>query len=188
MTLRWFLGMAESAFFPLVIYYQTTFYRRGELARRLALFYAAQSIASAFGGLLAFGVFHIKSGGLTPWRYLFIIEGSCTILFSFFAYWYLPHSAADAKFLNDEEKKLAFYRMQIDSSSVVNEKFNLKDSLKIFKHWTSWLILGIEICLGVPLQSVQLFLPQIIARLKYDRVKTNLYTVAPNVSARPRVA
>lgn len=35
MTLRWFLGMAESAFFPLVIYYQTTFYRRGELARRL---------------------------------------------------------------------------------------------------------------------------------------------------------
>jgi MFS family permease len=24
MTLRWFLGMAESAFFPLVIYYQTT--------------------------------------------------------------------------------------------------------------------------------------------------------------------
>jgi len=24
MTLRWFLGMSESAFFPLVIYYQTT--------------------------------------------------------------------------------------------------------------------------------------------------------------------
>lgn len=24
MALRWFLGMAESAFFPLVIYYQTT--------------------------------------------------------------------------------------------------------------------------------------------------------------------
>src|SRR5271154_6777105 len=25
MTIRWFLGMAESAFFPLVIYYQTTY-------------------------------------------------------------------------------------------------------------------------------------------------------------------
>ena len=25
MTLRWFLGMSESAFFPLVIYYQTTY-------------------------------------------------------------------------------------------------------------------------------------------------------------------
>ena len=72
--------------------------------------------------------------------------------------------------------------MQTDSSSIVNEKFNLKDSLTIFKQPTSWLILGIEICLGVPLQSVQLFLPQIISRLGYDTVKTNLYTVAPNVS------
>lgn len=49
LCIRWFLGMFESAFFPLVIYYQTTFYRRGELARRLAIFYAASSIASAFG-------------------------------------------------------------------------------------------------------------------------------------------
>lgn len=57
MALRWILGMSESAFFPLVIYYLTTFYRRGELARRLALFYAASNIANAFSGLLAFGVF-----------------------------------------------------------------------------------------------------------------------------------
>lgn len=182
LALRWFLGMAESAFFPLVIYYQTTFYRRGELARRLALFYAAQSIASAFGGLLSYGVFQIHSGSLKNWRYLFIIEGSCTILFSIFSFWYLPHSAADASFLNEEEKKLAFYRMQIDSSSIVNEKFDLKESFKIFKHPTSWAILAIEICLGVPLQSVTLFLPQIVSRLGYSTVKTNLYTVAPNIS------
>ncbi|CAF9917914.1 MAG: hypothetical protein HETSPECPRED_003623 [Heterodermia speciosa] len=182
MTLRWFLGMSESAFFPLVIYYQTTFYRRGELARRLALFYAAQSIASAFSGLLAFGVFHIHTGSLASWRYLFVIEGSCTILFSFFAYAYLPQSASTARFLTEPEKALAHYRMRIDSSSVVNEKFNLRDSFKIFGHWTSWLILAIEICLGVPLQSVQLFLPQIVARLGFDTVKTNLYTVAPNIS------
>lgn len=75
MAIRWFLGMSESAFFPLVIYYQTTFYRRGELARRLAIFYAASSIASAFGGLLSYGVFQINSGGLADWRYLFVIEG-----------------------------------------------------------------------------------------------------------------
>lgn len=142
MAIRWFLGMTESAFFPLVIYYQTTFYRRGELARRLALFYAAQSIASAFGGLLAFGVFQIKSGSLANWRYLFVVEGSCTVAFSFFAYWYLPFSAVDASFLTEDEKKVAFYRIQVDSSAVVNEKFNLREALKIFRHPTSWMILG----------------------------------------------
>ncbi|KAL8711187.1 MAG: hypothetical protein Q9220_004332 [cf. Caloplaca sp. 1 TL-2023] len=158
------------------------FYRRGELARRLALFYAAQSIASAFGGLLAFGVFQIKSGSLADWRYLFIIEGCCTVCFSAFAFWYLPRSSSEASFLSQQEKELAYYRMQIDSSSVVNEKFDFRESFKIFKHPTSWMILCIEICLGVPLQSVQLFLPQIIGRLGYSTVKTNLYTVAPNVS------
>lgn len=181
-AVRWFLGMSESAFFPLVIYYQTTFYRRGELARRLAIFYAAQSIASAFGGLLAYGVFHITTGSLASWRYLFVIEGACTVLFSFFAFWYLPQSASTASFFNDAEKTLATERMKLDSSAVVNEEFRLKDGLQIFKHWTSWAIIGIEICLGVPLQSVSLFLPQIIGKLGYDAVKTNLYTVAPNVS------
>lgn len=69
-ALRWFLGMAESAFFPLVIYYQTQFYRRGELARRLAIFYAASNIAGAFGGLLAYGTFQIEGGSLPSWKYV----------------------------------------------------------------------------------------------------------------------
>ena len=118
------------------------FYRRGELARRLALFYAAQSIASAFGGLLAFGVFQIHSGSLDNWRYLFLIEGLCTIAFGIFSFFYLPYNAESCRFFNPEEKKLAHYRIQVDSSSVVNEKFNFKDSMKIFKHPTSWVILG----------------------------------------------
>lgn len=180
MTLRWFLGMSESAFFPLVIYYLTTFYRRGELARRLAIFYAASNIANAFSGLLAFGVFQIESH-IEGWRYLFIIEGSFTVLFAFVAYFYLPKSASEAHFLNAEERKLAYTRMQIDSSSVVNEKFNLRDALQIFKMPATYGFLGIEICLGVPLQSVALFLPQIVQRLGYSPVKTNLYTVAPNI-------
>jgi hypothetical protein len=110
------------------------------------------------------------------WRYLFIIEGSASVLFSAFAFWYLPRSSAEAKFLGEEEKALAFHRMQVDSSSVVQEKFNLKDSLKIFTYPTTYCFLMIEICLGVPIQSVALFMPQIIQRLGYGTVKTNLYT------------
>lgn len=176
------LGFSESAFFPLVIYYLTTFYRRGELARRLAIFYAASNMANAFSGLLAFGVFRIKNTHLYSWRYLFLIEGSLTFLFAIFAFFYLPANASSARFLNEEEKKLAYHRIQVDSSSVVNEKFDLKESLKIFNQPTTYAFLAIEICLGVPLQSVSLFLPQIVARLGYSTVKTNLYTVAPNIS------
>lgn len=181
-ALRWFLGMAEGAFFPLVIYYLTTFYRRGELARRLALFYAASNIANAFSGLLAFGVFQIQHPAFAAWRYLFIIEGSLSVVFAAFAFWYLPKSAATAKFLSVEEKELAFFRIQTDSSSIVAEEFNLRESLQIFRYPSTFAFLAIEMCLGVPLQSVNLFLPQIVAALKYSTVKTNLYTVAPNIT------
>ncbi|QKX56859.1 uncharacterized protein TRUGW13939_03966 [Talaromyces rugulosus] len=181
-ALRWFLGMSEAAFFPLVIYYQTTFYRRGELARRLAIFYAASNIANAFSGLLAFGVFQIKNSTLDGWRYLFLIEGSFTVVFSAFAFFYLPKSPQEARFLNEEEKQLAFHRIQVDSSAVVNEEFNLRHALGILKRPTTYAFLAIEICLGVPLQGVALFLPQIVSRLGYPTVKTNLYTVAPNVT------
>jgi hypothetical protein len=53
--------------------------------------------------------------------------------------------------------------MQLDSSAVVDEKINIRESLTIFKHGTTWAILAIQICLGVPQQSVQLFLPFIIS-------------------------
>ncbi|GMF70324.1 unnamed protein product [Aspergillus oryzae] len=181
-ALRWFLGMSEAAFFPLVIYYLTTFYRRGELARRLAIFYAASNIANAFSGLIAFGVFQIKNSSIPNWRYLFIIEGGVTVLFSIFAFWYLPRSAAEAKFLSDDEKALALHRIQVDSSAVVNEEFRFREALGIFKHPSTYVWLCIEICLGVPIQGVALFLPQIVQRLGYSTVKTNLYTVAPNVT------
>lgn len=182
LALRWFLGMAEGAFFPLVIYYLTTFYRRGELARRLAVFYAASNIANAFSGLLSFGVFQIRGAALEAWRYLFLIEGSASVAFAFFAFWYLPKSAGEAAFLSPEEKALAHHRIQVDSSSVVEEKFVLRDALQIFRYPSTYAFLAIEVCLGVPLQSVSLFLPQIVGALNYSTVKTNLYTVAPNVT------
>jgi len=86
-------------------------------------------------------------------------------------------SAGKARFLSPEEKELAFHRIQVDSSSIVDEEFNLRESVKVFRMPVAWAWLAIEMCLGVPLQSVSLFLPQIVERLGYSVVKTNLYTV-----------
>jgi hypothetical protein len=104
------------------------------------------------------------------------------MLFAIFAFWFLPYDAQSARFLTKEEKELAFYRIQVDSSSIVSEEFNLRSALGIFKHPSSWVILAIEMCLGVPLQSVALFLPVIVKQLGYSTVKSNLYTVAPNIT------
>jgi predicted MFS family arabinose efflux permease len=196
-TTRWFLGMAESGFYPGVIFYLTTFYKRDELAGRLSIFYSASEVAGAFTGLIAYGVFRIKST-LYGWQYLFLIEGktsrrgpvnmklmitgSLTVVGGIIAIILLPKSAATAYFLNQEEKALAYHRIASNSSMVVDSKFSFKQAIQVFRQDRLWLVyMAIGFCTGVPLFSVSNFLPQIIAQLGYDTVKTNLYTVAPNV-------
>lgn len=94
----------------------------------------------------------------------------------------LPKSAAKAYFLTEEEKVVAYHRMAANSSTVVDAEFSFRQAIKIFKQdrlWIVYMIIGF--CLGIPLYSVSNFLPQIVARLGYGTVKTNLFTVAPNV-------
>ncbi|KAI9729404.1 MAG: hypothetical protein M1834_006928 [Cirrosporium novae-zelandiae] len=180
-TTRWFLGMAESGFYPGVIFYLTTFYKRSELAGRLSIYYAASEIASAFTGLIAYGVFQID-GALQGWQYLFLVEGSLTVAAGIVALFVLPKSSATAYFLTEEEKKLAYHRMAFDSSTVVDAKFSFRQAIKVFRQdklWPFYMMIGFGV--GVPLFSVSNFLPQIVERLGYNTVKTNLYTVAPTI-------
>ncbi|CDK27129.1 unnamed protein product [Kuraishia capsulata CBS 1993] len=181
MAARWFLGMCESAFFPGIIYYLSTFYRRGELARRLSIFYAAANIANAFSGLLSFGVFQINSSKLKGWQILFLIEGACTVVIAVFAFLYLPRSVEKAKFLTEEERECAMWRVRTDSSSASGESISFKDAVKVFSHPVAIAWMFQEIFIGVPLNSINNWFPQIVQSLGKGTVMTNLYTVAPNV-------
>ncbi len=53
LTVRFFLGVAESGLFPGVVFYLSMWYKRNEQHFRVALFFSAASLAGAFGGVLA---------------------------------------------------------------------------------------------------------------------------------------
>ncbi|KAK1228696.1 hypothetical protein PQX77_008190 [Marasmius sp. AFHP31] len=199
-AIRFFLGIFESAMLPGVVYYLSTFYQRGELASRIALFYAAAAIAGAFSGLIAWGVFHLQDQKHHAWQYLFWIEGASTVFFAIICFLWLPRSAATWWLLTDEEKEVARRRILNDSSVTINEKLKLSEAFRPFKDPLYWVWALISLCFGVPLvgafpasssslqaddrdyqASVNNFLPQIVGSLGYDTLKTNLYTVAPNV-------
>jgi len=130
--------------------------------------------------LIAFGVFQIQSK-YRGWQYLYWIEGSTTILFAVFAFLWLPKSYQSWNILSNEEKELARVRILADSSSTVNERLNIRDAFVPFRDWRYAVWAMISLSLGVPLASVNNFLPQIVASLGYSTVKTNLFTIAPNV-------
>ena len=51
-------------------------YRRDERQYRISLFFSFASLAGAFGGILAYGIAHMRDvGGYAGWRWIFILVG-----------------------------------------------------------------------------------------------------------------
>ena len=56
-------------------------YRREEAQKRYSLFFSSTSLAGAFGGLLASAIGKMDGiAGYHGWRWIFILEGSLTVL------------------------------------------------------------------------------------------------------------
>jgi len=73
--LRVILGIFEAGFYPGCVYLLSTWYPRYELQKRNAGFYLIGSMASAFGGILAYGIMQLNGrAGLSGWRWIFIVS------------------------------------------------------------------------------------------------------------------
>ncbi|KAH7207808.1 major facilitator superfamily domain-containing protein [Fusarium redolens] len=186
LAIRLLLGAFEAGFFAGAVFYLTLFYQRGELGFRIAIFFGSALLASAFSGLISFGVFQIKVSHIQGWMWLFIIEegisGTMTVFLGILAFWWLPADPQSAWFLTEEEKHVARQRALRDGSGVIGEEFNLKDC---FKSWNSWRFAVwcvISLTYPVAFSTTSNFLPLIIRRLGYNTVITNLLTVPPNVA------
>ncbi|KAG4416266.1 hypothetical protein IFR04_010612 [Cadophora malorum] len=179
LVIRLLLGACEAGFFAGVVFYLTLFYKRNELGFRIAIFFGSALLAAAFSGLIAFGVFQIKSR-IEGWKWLFLIEGGMTVVVGVVALFWLPGSPESAWFLNNDERAAARARSLRDSSQKVNVDFNMRAAFQTWKDWKFpiWVV----ICFTYPVafSTTSNFLPQIVQRLGYSVVKTNLWTVAPN--------
>ncbi len=70
------------------------------------MFASAAPLASTFAGALAYG---ITSGhaSISNWRLPFLVEGLPTIVLAPKAFFFIPDSLDNARFLNSEEKAIA---------------------------------------------------------------------------------
>ncbi|KAJ4313141.1 hypothetical protein N0V84_009566 [Fusarium piperis] len=135
LAIRLLLGAFEAGFFGGAVFYLTLFYTRDELGFRIALFFGSALLASAFSGLISFGVFQIHHPKVTGWMWLFLIEGAMTVIFGVIAFWWLPASPQTAWFLTEDQRRVATLRSLQDGSGKINEEFNLR---QCFKSWNSW--------------------------------------------------
>lgn len=141
--------MAEAGFFPASAYLLTTWYRRLELQRRLAIFYSAGALASAFSGLLAFAIGNMDGiRNMAGWRWIFLIEGVATVGLSGVAFFLLPDSPETARFLSAREKKILYDRLRADAGTEsgeieLHDKFHWPTIKTAFTDWKIWVAIVI---------------------------------------------
>ncbi|KAG8781875.1 hypothetical protein FRC12_021443 [Ceratobasidium sp. 428] len=180
---RLFLGLTEAGLFPGVNFYISMWYKRSELARRVALFFSAATIAGAFGGLLAFGIDHMEGvGGLHGWAWIFALEGMLTVIVAGIAFFYLHDYPETARFLTPEEKLAVRARITRDASSLATH-FDHKFVWQALLDWKSWMQVVVYTGILIPVYAFSLFLPTIITGLGYSGPNAQLLSVPPYVVA-----
>ncbi|KAF8756386.1 mfs general substrate transporter [Rhizoctonia solani] len=104
---------------------------------RTSLYVSGAPLASAFGGLIAYGVQNIRSH-IATWRILFLIEGLPTILVGLLAFLVLPSRPEKTHWLNEAERKLASTRLAREVVSEGN-RINWQHVVLSLTDYKAWL-------------------------------------------------
>ncbi|KAJ6589217.1 MFS general substrate transporter [Mycena capillaripes] len=177
--IRFLLGFVESGFFCGVLFLLSSWYRKAELAKRMAYFYSAAILSGAFGGLLAGGVITGLEGkmGIRGWRWLFIIEGSLTMFFSIIVVFILPDWPVNTKWLSQEEKALAAARIKADHVGTVQQKMSSwKATLSVLADWRTYLFTFMYMMV-VGAGTITYFVPTLTSNLGFTGNKAQFMTV-----------
>ncbi|KAF8269773.1 major facilitator superfamily domain-containing protein [Lactarius quietus] len=177
--MRWMLGMMEAGMFPGVVYYLSCWYKRSELGIRIAIFFSAASLSGAFGGLLAAAISDMDGvGGKPGWAWIFILEGSATVVAGAASFFIIQDFPDTARFLSEAERAMVIRRLQDDDQfSAGGEKFKLRSIINSLKDWKTYLGIGMNVGNVLPLYAFALFLPSIVHEVWYEATHANLLTV-----------
>ncbi|KKY17974.1 putative allantoate permease [Phaeomoniella chlamydospora] len=181
---RFILGLVEGPFLPGVFLLMSCWYKQSELPPRIAFLYGANMLASAFGGLIAAGITSQMEGvaGRASWEWLFIIEGSITVVIALLVIPFLPDYPTKTKrwWLRPDHQLLVEWRLRNENAGIVDEDpesliWGVKQALVDPKLYM-FIVLQMSLLTA---QSFNNFFPSIVGTLGYNSTITLLLTAPP---------
>ncbi|PNY26246.1 transporter, partial [Tolypocladium capitatum] len=183
-VVRFLLGVFEAGLFPGLVYYVTFWYRAEERSIRVATILASATLAGAFGGAIAYGIGHMnQTGGLSGWRWLFLLEGLPSVVSAFLVWFFLPDYPETASWLTASEKSLAHQRLSGEGSQGSGKPLTWKEAKSTLLEWRLWCHYLIYFGISTPFSSLSLFTPSIVAGLGFEDLTAQLMTVPPYAAA-----
>ncbi|KAF2495737.1 MFS general substrate transporter [Lophium mytilinum] len=179
MTLRFFMGATEAGYGPGIPYLLSFFYLRHEVGFRCGIFLAAAPLANTFAGALAYGITSGHSA-IANWRVLFLVEGLPTIVMAAVAFFFLPDSPEKARFLTEDEKRVAKARgvSQVGSTERIGG-IVWSDIGAVLLDPKAWFTGLMYFSCNVSFSSLPVFLPTILKEMGFSSVNAQGLTAPP---------
>ncbi|KAF2461991.1 major facilitator superfamily domain-containing protein [Lineolata rhizophorae] len=136
---RFFLGFIESVIPTGFMCIVSGYYTQGEQALRHGLWFSGTAIFVIIGSSLNYGFGQITGGDLKRWQYIYLLAGSCTVLFGIWCF-AVPNSPAQAWFLTSQERLVAVERLRKGQTGVRCQKLKLDQIKEAALDSKVWLI------------------------------------------------
>ncbi|TQV90631.1 vitamin H transporter [Cordyceps javanica] len=173
MALRFLLGAFEAPISPGFSLLTGLWYKPSEHAARHGIWFAGNTTAAIFGGLLAYAISHIKTD-IAAWRWLFIIFALVTFVWGVVLLIFLPDSPLKARFLTQEERAYAHRRPQQQTHSFKTTDWKRGQFLEALCDPKTWLLCIYTICTSLPNGGYTSFNGIIIQGFGFDTFTTLL--------------
>ena len=162
--LRFLLGVAEAGFFPGIILYLTYWFPREHRAHMTAMFMTAVAAAGILGSPISGWILQVSDGwhGLHSWQWLFILEGTPSILLGLLVPFLLTDRPEHARWLTSTEKSFILEKINIEQHRKLasgEHAFSLKDA---FRSKRIWIFCLTQFTIVFGLYGASFWLPQII--------------------------
>ena len=191
---RFLLGLMESGYIPGGLYFISTWYKRDEVALRIAFYFWGNMTAQAASGLLAYGILQLGGrNGIAGWQYLFLIEGTMSIFIGLLFLMFLPASPLRGhpilfkklQYFSEREAYILHKRILVDDPNKARGAISISrsDLKKALLDWRIYPHLLITLTALEPATAMQLYAPTIIGTLGFDKLRANaLSSVGPWIS------
>jgi MFS family permease len=144
------------------------------------VWYCCSGYAAAVSPLINYGLGHIH-GSLSPWRYMYLLAGSLTILWSVAILFLMPPDPIRARGFSERERYIAVARLRVNNSGVRNTHFKKEQLFELLadvKFWTTFAMACMNTIANGPVSS---FTPIIIASFGFNTLNSLLLVIPSGV-------
>ncbi|KAK7547080.1 putative MFS allantoate transporter [Phyllosticta paracitricarpa] len=175
-ALRALSGAAEACADPAFMLITTMWYTRREQPVRMGLWYTANGIGIALGGLLGYGIGNIR-GALASWKYEFLVIGALCSAWGIIMFLLIPDSPMTAPWLNDRTRHVAIRRLAGNQTGIENKHFKTYQMLEAVRDPKTLLFFIIGVVCNTPNGGISNFGTLIIQGFGYSTLVTTLLQV-----------